>query len=133
MLKLCQNLFSFIRGGISLLATEILLRRAGNFPRRAGNFPRRASKSKLPTHDKGCLGQHFFWITFHFTSSVCLCVGYKMKTCTQISDYGFRGNINVVSPGDSAKRASPGRRACFSHVNVRLALLHVNTRLDYNQ
>ena len=26
----------------------------------------------------------------------------------QISDSGFRGKINVVSPGDSAKRVSPG-------------------------
>ena len=42
-----------------------------------------------------------------------------MKTCTQISDSGFRVKINVVSPSDSAKRVSPGRRACFSHVNVR--------------
>ena len=34
----------------------------------------------------------FLWITFHFTSSVCLCVGYEMKTCTQISDSaGFVG------------------------------------------
>ena len=33
-----------------------------------------------------------------------------MKTCTQISDSGFRGKINVVSPG---------RRAGFSHVNAR--------------
>ena len=39
-----------------------------------------------------------------------------MKTCTQISDSGFRGKINVVNPGDSAERASPGRRAGFSHV-----------------
>ena len=31
-----------------------------------------------------------------------------MKTCTQISDSGFRGKINVVNPGDSAKRASTG-------------------------
>ena len=89
------------------------------------------------THDKVLL----FWITFYFTSSVCLCVGYKMKTCTQISDSRFRGKINVVNPGDSAKRASPGRRAGFSHVNARLnpalllglalprglALLHINT------
>ena len=37
-----------------------------------------------------------------------------MKTCTQISDSGFRGKINVVNPGDSAKRASPGRRVDFS-------------------
>ena len=37
-----------------------------------------------------------------------------MKTCAQISDFGFRGEINVVIPGDSAKRASP-----FSHVNAR--------------
>ena len=97
-------------------------------PRRAGNFhinalkragpPRRASKSKLRTHDKGCLDQHFL-DNFHFTSSVCLCVGYKMKTCAQISDSEFRPKINVVNPGDSAKRASPGRRAGFSHVNAR--------------
>ena len=46
-------------------------------------------------------------------------VGYKMKTCTQISDSGFRGKLSVVMPGDSAKRASPGRRAGFSHVNAR--------------
>ena len=74
-----------------------------NALKRAGlPSPRRASKSKLRTHDKVCLGQHFFWITFHFTSFVCLCVGYKMKTCTQISNSGFRGKINVVNPGDSA-------------------------------
>ena len=42
-----------------------------------------------------------------------------MKTCTQISDSGFRGKINVVSPGDSAKLASPGKRASFTHVNAR--------------
>ena len=42
-----------------------------------------------------------------------------MKTCTQISDSGFRVKIDVVSPGDSAKRANPGRKAGFSHVNAR--------------
>ena len=42
-----------------------------------------------------------------------------MKTCTEISDFGFCGKINVVSPGDSAKRASPGRRAEVSHVNAK--------------
>ena len=42
-----------------------------------------------------------------------------MKTCTQISDSGFRGKINVVSRDDSAKRSSPSRRAGFSHVNAR--------------
>ena len=42
-----------------------------------------------------------------------------MNTCTQISDSGFRGKINVVSPGDLAKQASPGKRAGFSHVNAR--------------
>ena len=36
-----------------------------------------------------------------------------MKICIQISDSGFRGKINVVSLGDSVKRASPGRRASF--------------------
>ena len=49
-------------GGISLLTTDISSRRAGNFHinalKRAGP-PRRASKSKLRTHDKGCLDQHF--------------------------------------------------------------------------
>ena len=99
-------------GGISLLTTEISPRRLEIFHinalKRAGP-PWRASKSKLRIHNKGCLGQHFVWITFHFTSSVCLCVGYKMKTCMQISDPGFRAKINVVSPG----------RACFSHVNAR--------------
>ena len=30
-----------------------------------------------------------------------------MKTCTQILDSGFHGNINVVRTGDSAKQASP--------------------------
>ena len=42
-----------------------------------------------------------------------------MKTCKQISDSGFRGKINVVSPRDSAKQASPRRRVGFSHVNAR--------------
>ena len=70
----------------------------------------------LPHKNANTIGTHD---KVHFTSSVCSCVGYKMKTCTQISDSGFRGKINVVSPGDSAKRASPGRRAGFSHVNAR--------------
>ena len=89
-----------------------------NALKRAGPHGR-ASKSKLRTHDKGCLDHHFLDNFLFPTSSVCLCVGYKMKTCTQISDSGFRGKINVVSPGDSAKRASPGRRAGFSHVNSK--------------
>ena len=42
-----------------------------------------------------------------------------METCTQISDSGFCGKINVVMLCDSAKRASPGRRAGFSHVNAK--------------
>ena len=46
---------------------------------------------------------------------------YKVKTCTQIVNSGFRGETNVVNPGDSAKRASPGRKAGFSHANARLA------------
>ena len=42
-----------------------------------------------------------------------------MKTCTQISDSGFRGKINVVSPGG---------RVGFSHVNARWnPALYVNT------
>ena len=111
-----------------------------NALKRAGPL-RRASKSYTRQR---LLWPAFLGITFHFTSSVCLCVSYKMKTCTPISDSGFRhfrGKINVVGPGDSAKRASPGRRAGFSNVNARwnpalllglalpreLALLHVNT------
>ena len=39
--------------------------------------------------------------------------------CTQISDSGFRGKINVVSPRDSAKRANPGSRADFSQAYSR--------------
>ena len=35
---------------------------------------------------------------------------YKIKTCTQIWDSGFRGKIDVDNPGDSAKRANLGRR-----------------------
>ena len=73
-----------------------------NALKRAGP-PRRASKSKLRAHDKGCLGSILFWITFHFTSSVCLCAGYKMKTCTQISDSGLRRKVNVANQGDLAK------------------------------
>ena len=49
-------------GEISLLTTEISPRRAGNFHinalKRVGP-PRRSSKSKLRTHDKGSLDQHF--------------------------------------------------------------------------
>ena len=44
---------------------------------------------KLHTHAKVYLGQHF-WIPFHVTSSVCLCVGYKIETLPQISNSGFR-------------------------------------------
>ena len=71
-----------------------------------------ASQSSL--HTTKAVLTSIFQITFHFTRSVCLCVGYKMKTCTQISDSGFRGKINVVSPGDSTKRASPGQEGQFS-------------------
>ena len=33
-----------------------------------------------------------------------------MKLCTQISDSGFGRGINVVSPDDTVKRESPGRK-----------------------
>ena len=84
----------------------------------------------------------FFWI--RFTSSVSLYVGYKLKTCTQISHCEFsRRKIDVVSLLDSSKRASPGRMAGFSHGNAkwnpalllglalpwRLSLLHIITPL----
>ena len=74
-----------------------------------------SSQSSIHT-TKVVLTSIFF---FHFTSSVCLFFGYKKKTCTQISDSGFLGKINVVNPGNSAKRASLGRRAGLSHVNAR--------------
>ena len=64
-----------------------------------------------------------------------------MKSCTPITVSVFRRKINVVSPSYSAKRASPGRKAGFSHVNARcnsaflvglslpggLSLLYINT------
>ena len=50
---------------------------------RAGSR-RRTSKSKLRTHDKVLSWPVFFGITFHFTSSVCSGVGYKMTNCGQI-------------------------------------------------
>ena len=64
---------------------------------------------------------------------------------SEFSNSGFLGKINVIILGDSAKRASPGRRASFSHENTRwnpvlllglalprrLALLHINTPLCY--
>ena len=65
--SLSKFVFVYMREGPALLGgistTEISPRRAGNFHinalKRAGP-PRRASKSKLRTHDKGCLDQHFF-------------------------------------------------------------------------
>ena len=42
-----------------------------NAVKRAGS-PRRASKSRLRTHDKVCLGQNCFWITFPVTRKFCL-------------------------------------------------------------
>ena len=111
--SLSKFVFVYIRRASLLRGTSLLTNDYQDL-KRAGP-PRRASKSKLRTHDKGCLDQHFLDKVFHFTSSVCICVGYKMKTCMQISDFRFRGRINVVSPGDLAKRASPaGRRAGFS-------------------
>ena len=56
-------------GEISLLTTEISPRRARNFhinARKRAGPSRRASKSKLRTHDKDCLDQHFLDIfSFH--------------------------------------------------------------------
>ena len=66
--SLSKFFFVYMKGGpallgeIWLLTTEISPRRAGNFHinalKRVGP-PRRASKSKLRTHNKGCLDQHF--------------------------------------------------------------------------
>ena len=82
-----------------------------NALKRAGPPRRVASRSSVYTRQSLSWPAFFFWTTFHFTSSVCLCVGYKMKTCTQISNSEFNRKINVVNLGDSAKRASPGWRA----------------------
>ena len=66
-------------GGISLLTTEISPRRAGNFPYKENlGPPRRTSKSKLHTHDKCCLDQHFL-DNFSFHKLCFLCVGSKWK------------------------------------------------------
>ena len=51
-------------------------------------FVFKTSQSSAHTIKFVLASMFFFWITFHFTSSVCLCVGYKMKPCTQISDSG---------------------------------------------
>ena len=63
--------------------------------------PRRDSKSKLRTDDEVCLCQHFFGELF-ILQVLFVYVGYRMKTCTQISDSRFRGKINVVSLGNSS-------------------------------
>ena len=54
------------------------------------NALKRASKSKLRTHDRVCLDQHFLDnVSFHkLCLFMCTYVGYKM----QISHSGFRGN-----------------------------------------
>ena len=76
-----------------------------NVHKRAGLLGGLASQSSLQTTKfvlaSICLDN------FHFTNSVFLCVGYEMKTCTQISGSGCRVKINVVIPVDSAKW--PGR------------------------
>ena len=66
--SLSKFVFVYMRGGPALLG-EISPRKAGNFHinalKRAGP-PRRASKSKLRTHDKVCLDQHFLDnVSFH--------------------------------------------------------------------
>ena len=145
--SLSKFVFVYMRGGQpSLARSRYWLPRSRLGGLEIVHFPPgRASKSKLHRHDKGWLDQHFL-DNFNFTSSVCLYVGYKIKTCTQISDSGFRGKINVVFAGDSAKRASLVRRASFSQVNARwnaalllglvlpkgLAFLHVNTPLLFS-
>ena len=73
---LSKFIFVHTRGEPALLG-EISPRRAGNFHinalKRAGP-PRRASKSKLRNTRQSLSWPAFFWITVHFTSSVCLCV-----------------------------------------------------------
>ena len=107
--KICFRLYArggpALLGGISLLSIDY----RDLAYRKAGNFHINASQSCV--HTTKVVLTSIFQITFHFTSSVCLCVGYKMNTFTPITDSGLRRKINVVSPGDSAKGASPGRRA----------------------
>ena len=118
--SLSKFVFVYMRGRPALLGGDLAI----DYPRsrlggleifhinaleRAG-LPRRASKSKLRIHTTKFVFASIFWI------NVCLCVGYKMKTCTQISDSGFRGKINVVSRVTRLSRASPSRRAAFSRV-----------------
>ena len=93
-----------------------------------------------------------FWIHFHFTSSVSLCVGYKMKTCAQILDSEFHsrkkdvvtlGRLTRVSgpagqeswlfpwkhdmKSSTLTMASRAKKACFLHINT--PLIRCNNRL----
>ena len=53
---------------------------------RAGR-PTRASKSKLRRHDKVCLGHNVLDNFSFYKFCLFICVGYKMETCTHISDF----------------------------------------------
>lgn len=78
------------------------------------------------------LASIFVLNNFSPASPACLCIGYKI----QIWNFGFCGKRNVVSPGDLATRASPGRRADtwmkISSENRAspLACLLINTHLE---
>ena len=77
---------------------------------------------------------------YQFLKNVFSKNSLKFVWNSEFSNSGSRGKINVVFPGDSAKRASPGRRTGFSHVNPRwnpalllglprrLPVLHIDTR-----
>ena len=82
--SLSKFIFVYRRGGLEIFHINAL-KRAG-LPRKAKLVKAPYTRQSLSWPACLCLG-----------SSVCLCAGYKMKTCTQISDSGFRGEINVVN------------------------------------
>ena len=84
-----------------------------NAPKRTG--PPRGLASQSSVHTTKFVLASIFSDNFSFYK-FCL---FMCRLCRQISDSGFRGKIDLVSPGDSAKRDSPGRRTAFSHVNAR--------------
>ena len=95
--KFCVEIvFSFIReeGQPSLAGSRYWLPEIS--PRRAGNFTY-INESSVYTRQR-LSWPAFFLDNFSFYK-FCLFIGvdYKIKTCTQITDSGFRGNLNKCS------------------------------------
>ena len=70
------------------------------------NALKRASKSKLRTHDRVCLDQHFLDnVSFH---KLCLFM-CRIENANIAFRVSWEPN-NTFNPGDSAKRVSPGQQ-----------------------